>query len=321
MPAPKLHLSPSEAATELGVTPKTLRLYEQHGLLTPKRSEAGWRLYGPADMDRARDIVALRALDLSIADVREVLDAPPDQLRKVLSAHHGALNERVAKLMHAAARVRDLRERLEDGERPLSGGETASLPLPWPWGGEAFTFRTDRPVTFLVGPLGSGKTRLAQAIANTLPNGWFLPLERPAAPCDGAPEAAIGWIVGEGGTRTMALETLVAAISAAGNRTLVIDLIEQGLDAATQTAVMAYIRRMSSGLAPLFIMTRSTAILDLADMAADEAVIYCPANHAPPVEVLSYPGSPGYEGVASCLAAPDVRARTEGVYAAMPRSA
>jgi len=50
-------------------------------------------------------------------------------------------------------------------------------------------------------------------------------------------------------------------------------------------------------------------------MGADEAIILCPANHSPPTRVAPYPGAPGFEAVATCLASPEVRARTEGVIA------
>jgi hypothetical protein len=53
-------------------------------------------------------------------------------------------------------------------------------------------------------------------------------------------------------------------------------------------------------------------------MEPDEAIIFCPANHSPPMRVAPYPGAPGYEAVASCLASPEVRARTEGVIAWRP---
>ena len=33
-----------------------------------------------------------------------------------------------------------------------------------------------------------------------------------------------------------------------------------------------------------------------------------PANNSPPSWVVPYPGAPGYEAVATCLAAPEVRA-------------
>ncbi len=59
-------LNPSAAALRLGVSAKALRLYEQSGLVLPSRTPAGWRVYGPDDIARAADIVALRALGLSL---------------------------------------------------------------------------------------------------------------------------------------------------------------------------------------------------------------------------------------------------------------
>jgi hypothetical protein len=89
-------------------------------------------------------------------------------------------------------------------------------------------------------------------------------------------------------------------------------MLEQGLDAVTQEALIANLRRRGPHARPLFILTRSTAILDLDHVGADEAIILCPANHSPPSRVAPHPGSPGYEAVATCLASPEVRARTEG---------
>jgi hypothetical protein len=60
------------------------------------------------------------------------------------------------------------------------------------------------------------------------------------------------------------------------------------------------------------------AILDLAAVSPDDAIIFCSANHNPPTRVAPYPGAPGFEGVATCLASPEVRARTEGVIAWHP---
>jgi hypothetical protein len=53
-------------------------------------------------------------------------------------------------------------------------------------------------------------------------------------------------------------------------------------------------------------------------VGANEAIILCPANHSPPTRVAPYPAAPGYEAVATCLASPEVRARTEGVIAWRP---
>ena len=46
-----------------GVTPRTLRWYDRIGLLKPLRTtEAGYRLYGPAQLDRLQDILFYREL-------------------------------------------------------------------------------------------------------------------------------------------------------------------------------------------------------------------------------------------------------------------
>ena len=113
-----------------------------------------------------------------------------------------------------------------------------------------------------------------------------------------------------------ALVALLAGLEAEGPAILVIDMLEQGLDKATQEALIAHLRRRWPSRRPLFVLTRSSAILDLDAVGADEAIILCPANHSPPIRVAPYPGAPGYEAVATCLASPEVRARTEGVIAA-----
>ena len=60
MNSPIRFLSPAEAASRLGVSAKALRIYEQRGLVTPARNAAGWRSYGPDEMQRGGEIVTLR---------------------------------------------------------------------------------------------------------------------------------------------------------------------------------------------------------------------------------------------------------------------
>ena len=118
-----------------------------------------------------------------------------------------------------------------------------------------------------------------------------------------------------------ALTVLLAGLEANGPAVLVIDMVEQGLDGATQEALIAYLRRRGPGGRPLFLLTRSSSILDLAAVGTNEAIIFCPANHSPPTLVAAHPGAPGYEAVATCLASPEVRARTEGIIALRPQVA
>ncbi len=338
------YLSPSDAAERLGISPKALRLYEQRGLIAPVRTAAGWRTYGPVEMTRAGEIAALRALGLSLAQVARVLKGEAQELAPALAAHQAKLEAEARRIAETVEKVRNLRAGLAAGEppglheltrlaRPAAEIVTA-FDLPWPWGGERFELRDIRPLNYIIGPLGSGKTRFAKAIAGHLPGAVFVDLDRAAndaaearARMETDPalkqrvEQALAWLEEEGAAVTPALTALLVAIEADAARIPVIDMIEQGLDQTSQEAVSVYLRNRGPGVCPLFIMTRSSAILDLGAVGPDEAIILCPANHSPPSRVAPIPGAPGYEAVATCLATPDVRARTEGVIAWRPQVA
>jgi len=338
-------LSAAEAAKRLGVSAKALRLYEQRGLIAPHRTPAGWRAYGPEQIAQAAEIVTLRRLGLSLAQVARALNGEPDGLAPALAAHQAALEKQIREVVGMIERVRTVRAGLARGEAPARGElarllqpsaePIVSFALPWPWGGELFEVRDIRPLNYIIGPLGSGKTRLAQRLSETLPKAAFLGLERLA---DGGAEAharydadpalkarvdqSIDWLVEEGAVASDALVALLVGLESEGPAMLVVDLVEQGLDRATQEALRARLRqRAAAGGRPLFLLTRSSAILDLAAVGPDEAIMLCPANHAPPTFVAPYPGAPGYEAVATCLASPEVRARTEGVIAWRPGAA
>ncbi|NHC43759.1 MerR family transcriptional regulator [Motilibacter aurantiacus] len=67
-------LTVQEAAEATGWSPRMLRYVEQRGLVVPQRSAAGYRLYGPTEVDRLRSLRAL--LDetgLEIGDVAVAL--------------------------------------------------------------------------------------------------------------------------------------------------------------------------------------------------------------------------------------------------------
>jgi DNA-binding transcriptional MerR regulator len=334
-------LNPAEAARRLGVSAKALRLYEQRSLVTPVRTAAGWRAYGPQQMARAGEIAALRALGLSLAQVARVLGGDAQGLEPALAAHQGALESQARQLAAAVDKVRALRADLARGQPPAlaelarlvapAAEVRAAFDLPWPWGGERFEVRDIHPLTYIIGSLGSGKTRLAVRLAEALPGAAFVGLERlkdeaaaARARLDADPalktrvDQALAWLVEDGAAPSAALTALLVELETEGPAIQVVDMVEQGLDHATQEALIAHLRRRGPGARPLFLMTRSCAILDLAAVGPDEAIILCPANHSPPVRVAPYPGAPGYEAVATCLASPEVRARTEGVRAWRP---
>ena len=82
-----------------GVTPRTLRWYDRIGLLKPLRTtEAGYRLYGPAQLDRLQDILFYRELGLDLASIRTILDDPAFDRQAALQSHLAELEARRARL-------------------------------------------------------------------------------------------------------------------------------------------------------------------------------------------------------------------------------
>ena len=71
------YLQIGEVAEQLGLTPRTLRYYEEIGLLEPpSRMEGGFRLYSAADIVRLENIVQLkRLLGFSLAEIKQVVEA------------------------------------------------------------------------------------------------------------------------------------------------------------------------------------------------------------------------------------------------------
>lgn len=338
-------LNPSEAARKLGVSAKALRLYEQRGLIAPIRTAAGWRVYGPEELARAREIVALRDLRLTLSEISRVLNGNPESLEPALAEHEAALKEQALRLAASLATVRRWRTGLAMGQAPAisdlvnvkkraSNRGRVAFDLPWPWGGEHFELDDICALTYIIGPLGSGKTRLAKRLAESLPGAVFIGMDRMddggASACarlaaDPALKARVDrtltWLIDDGATDCDALVTLLVELETEGPSILVVDMLEHGLDGPTQEALIAWLRRREDDARPLFVLTRSSCILDLTAVGSDEAILLCPANHSPPTLVAPYPGTPGYEAVATCLATPEVRARTQGVIAWRPDAA
>jgi MerR family transcriptional regulator, heat shock protein HspR len=93
----------SVAAELADMHPQTLRIYEQRGLVHPKRSPKNTRLYSQRDVERLRRIQQMTAEGLNLAGVETVL----------------ALEAQVQKLRSEAQRLRKRIEELEGekGER------------------------------------------------------------------------------------------------------------------------------------------------------------------------------------------------------------
>jgi MerR family transcriptional regulator/heat shock protein HspR len=88
----------SVAAELADMHPQTLRIYEQRGLITPKRSPKGTRLYSHEDVERLRRIQEMTAeLGMNLAGVERVFEME-DQLSRMA--------ERLAAMESEAERLR-----------------------------------------------------------------------------------------------------------------------------------------------------------------------------------------------------------------------
>ncbi|WP_305783618.1 MerR family transcriptional regulator [Symbioplanes lichenis] len=98
-----------EAAERTGLSIRTIRHYEEAGLVVPSaRSEGGFRLYTEADVDRLRVVKRMKPLGFTLEEMRDLLDvldalatATGEEragLQGRLAAFHEAARERVARL-------------------------------------------------------------------------------------------------------------------------------------------------------------------------------------------------------------------------------
>jgi MerR family transcriptional regulator, thiopeptide resistance regulator len=113
---PSAHYTAAEAARRLGVTIRALRLYERRGLVQPGRTAADWRCYGPAELARLQQVIALKRIGLKLADIAKLLRDEAAPLDHVLALQEEELIRRKQHTDNALALVRNARKHLADGK-------------------------------------------------------------------------------------------------------------------------------------------------------------------------------------------------------------
>ena len=74
---------------------RTLRFYDQVGLLSPsRRTESRYRLYSDSDLVRLQQILALKFLGFPLEEIKVFLDASPSGIREALTQQKAMLRER-----------------------------------------------------------------------------------------------------------------------------------------------------------------------------------------------------------------------------------
>lgn len=125
--APQDLIKIGDFAKLAGTNLRTLRYYEELGLLTPaSRSSGGFRYYRVEDLDRLRMVASLQRLGLELARIRELMDtrAPGASRGEFLIRVRRALGEQAALIDQRVAELGEQRKGLEQALTKLNECET-----------------------------------------------------------------------------------------------------------------------------------------------------------------------------------------------------
>ena len=115
MESQKPIFSIGDLATELGISTRAIRFYEDQGMLAPQRA-GGNRIYAARDMARLKLILRGKRLGFSLADIRELLDLYDadrnhlEQLRHTLRKGRARIGELEQQLTELTLTLQELRE-------------------------------------------------------------------------------------------------------------------------------------------------------------------------------------------------------------------
>jgi Cu(I)-responsive transcriptional regulator len=113
-----------EVADRSGLPAKTIRYYEEIGLVQPVRSANGYRSFRPRDLHKLAFIGRARALGFSIEDCRTLLALYEDdsrasaQVKAVAEDHLTRIEDKIAQLQSMHTTLRDLVQACHGDNRP-----------------------------------------------------------------------------------------------------------------------------------------------------------------------------------------------------------
>ncbi|WP_375259859.1 Cu(I)-responsive transcriptional regulator [Citreimonas sp.] len=113
-----------EVAAKAGLPAKTIRYYEEIGLVTPARDSNGYRAFRSTDVHKLAFLARARALGFSIEDCRTLLALYEDDTRasgdvkRVAREHLARIDEKIAQLGAMRDTLGDLVEACHGDDRP-----------------------------------------------------------------------------------------------------------------------------------------------------------------------------------------------------------
>ncbi|WP_323768228.1 Cu(I)-responsive transcriptional regulator [Antarctobacter sp.] len=113
-----------EVASRSGLPAKTIRYYEDIGLVTPPRDTNGYRAFRESDLHKLAFLARARALGFSIEECRLLLGLYEDESRasadvkRLAQEHLASIDEKIAKLQSMRATLATLVHACHGDDRP-----------------------------------------------------------------------------------------------------------------------------------------------------------------------------------------------------------
>lgn len=116
----------AEVARRTGMTSRALRFYEARGLITPLRSASGRRHFGPGELGRLHQILALKRAGLSLGQIERLTRRGAVDLAALVEAQLAAIAAQMQQLASTQKLLRTVKSRIERSE-PIDVATFCSL--------------------------------------------------------------------------------------------------------------------------------------------------------------------------------------------------
>ena len=111
-----------DVATRSGLSVKTVRYYEDIGLLAPtvERSDSGYRLFAPSVINRLAFVKRAQSLGLSLSEIRDILnisdrgELPCDEVKQHLAMKVDEINQQIKALEILKSELQQLLNHWQD---------------------------------------------------------------------------------------------------------------------------------------------------------------------------------------------------------------
>ncbi|MFC2105475.1 MerR family transcriptional regulator [Candidatus Bipolaricaulota bacterium] len=110
-----------QLSTLAGVSVRTLHYYDEIGLLSPAaRTESRYRLYGEPELLRLQQVLLYRELEVPLAEIGRILDAPEYDLAGSLRSHRQALVQRMERTHALLVTIDKTLERITEDDMNMT---------------------------------------------------------------------------------------------------------------------------------------------------------------------------------------------------------